>query len=396
VPGPLSGVRVVELAGIGPAQLGVMILSDLGASVVRIDRPAHVPDSPPSRGSLELLARGRRSIALDLSTPEGQRLGRKLVDGADVLVDPYRPGVAERLGFAPGEALERNPGLVFARMTGWGQEGVLAGSAGHDINYIALVGALEPIGAPGEPPPVPLNLVGDFGAGATMLVIGVLAALLERERSLRGQVLDVAMVDGVATLLTSILQLDALGEWTAGRGGNWVAGAAPWYRAYATADARHVTIGPLEERFYALLLERLGLDPADWPQWERGRWPDLADRLTAIFASRTLEQWRADLEGTDVCFAPVLSFAEASEHPHLAARATYVRRDGVLQPAPAPRFGRTPAEIGAPPPWPGEHTLVLLGEVGLDATAVQELLARKIAQALPTNSTARVAARQSR
>ena len=233
-------------------------------------------------------------------------------------------------------------------MTGWGQDGVLAGAAGHDINYIALAGALEPMGAADAPPPVPLNLVGDFGAGATMLAVGVLAALIERTRSGLGQVLDVAMVDGVATLLTSILQLDALGEWSAGRGGNWVAGAAPWYQAYETADGRHVTVGALEDRFYALLLERLGLDAAQWPQWEQACWPALRERLAEIFRAQPLAHWREQLEGSDACFAPVLSFSEAAAHPQLAARGTYVTRDGVLQPAPSPRFERTPGEIAGP------------------------------------------------
>lgn len=381
---PLSGIRVVELAGIGPAQLGAMILSDLGASVVRIDRPAHVPDGVPAHASREILARGRRSIALDLGLPDGQRLARALVDDADVLIDPYRPGVAERLGFEPQSTLERNPRLVFARMTGWGQQGVLAGAAGHDINYIALVGALEPIGSADAPPPVPLNLVGDFGAGATMLVIGVLAALLERTRSGLGQVLDVAMVDGVATLLTSILQLDALGEWSPSRGENWVAGAAPWYRTYETADHRHVTVGALEDRFYALLLERLGLDVAQWPQWEQERWPALCERIAEIFRAHTLAHWRERLEGTDACFAPVLSFAEAAVHPQLSARGTYVTHDGVLQPAPAPRFERTPGEIAGPPPWPGEHTAVVLAELGVDADALRELCEQGVARELPS------------
>jgi alpha-methylacyl-CoA racemase len=248
-------------------------------------------------------------------------------------------------------------------MTGWGQEGPLARAAGHDINYTALAGALEPMGPPHEPPPVPLNLVADYGGGGMLLAFAVVAALYEREHSGRGQVVDVAMVDGVATLMTSICQLDAMGQWSWQRGANWLDGAAPWYRAYRTRDGGHVTVGSLEEKFYVQLLDRLGLDPADWPQWERGRWPALSSLFEQRFAQRTLEDWREELEGTDVCFAPALAIPDAARHPHLSARGTYVERDGVLQPAPSPRFGRTPSALGAPPPWPGQHTEELLAEL---------------------------------
>jgi alpha-methylacyl-CoA racemase len=370
--GPLRGVRVVELAGIGPSQLGVMLLADLGADVVRVDRPAaagHDEDEAVARA--RLMGRGRRSIAVDLKDPRGVGIVQRLADGADVLVDPFRPGVAERLGLGPDAVLERNPRLVFARMTGWGQEGPLARAAGHDLNFIALAGALEPMGAPGDVPPVPLNLVGDYGGGGMLLAFGIVSALLERERSGRGQVLDVAMVDGVATLLADLHQARALGEWAAARGANFQQGASPWYRAYRAADGGFVTVGPIEPRFYALLLERLGLSADDWPQWDAGRWPALAALLERIFAERTVGEWRELLEGTDACFAPALGLGEAPEHPHLRERGTYVERDGVVQPAPVPRFSRTPGALGAPPPRVGEHTAEVLGELGLD---VEELL----------------------
>jgi alpha-methylacyl-CoA racemase len=365
-PGPLAGVRVVELGGIGPAQLGGLLLSDLGADVVLVDRPLDGPQTVASEDPRrEVLNRGRRSIALNLKDPDDLEIAWRLIDGADVLVDPYRPGVAERLGVGPGEVLARNPRVVYARMTGWGQDGPLASAAGHDINYIALAGALEPMGVPGEPPPVPLNLIGDFGGGGMLLAFGVVAALLERERSGRGQVVDAAMVDGVAALLNGIFHLRGVGGWREGRGANWVQGAAPWYRAYATADGAFVTIGALEGKFYALLLERLGIDAARWPQWDHAGWPALTEELAARFAQHDVAHWRAQLEGTDVCFAPALTLDDAPRHPHNAARGTFVEVDGVMQAAPVPRFGRTPGAIHRPPPVPGEHTEEILAELGL-------------------------------
>jgi alpha-methylacyl-CoA racemase len=252
-------------------------------------------------------------------------------------------------------------------MTGWGQTGPLATASGHDLNYIALAGALHPMGAPGAPPSPPLNLVGDYGGGGMLLGFGIACALFERERSGLGQVIDVAMLDGVATLLASICQLDAQGAWSRERGTNWLDGAAPWYRAYRTADGRFVTVGALEGKFYSLLLERLGLDEREWPQWERERWPALRARLEDVFAQRTLDAWRAELEGTDVCFAAVLRIDEAATHPHVAARATYVERDGVLQPSPSPRFDRTPGAVQGPPPLPGQHTGEVLRDLLGDA-----------------------------
>jgi alpha-methylacyl-CoA racemase len=319
----------------------------------------------PAEASREVLARGRRSIALDLKHDDDREVLLRLLDGADVLIDPYRPGVAERLGVGPEVVMARNPAILFARMTGWGQEGPLAHAAGHDINYIALAGALEAMGPADQPPPVPLNLVGDFGGGGMLLAFGIAAALVERSRSGRGQVIDVAMVDGVAALMTSVFQLEAMGLWHAGRYENWLQGAAPWYRPYATADGRHVTVGSLEPQFYRLLLERLGLDPVTWPQWDRGRWPELIVELEARFAAEPMAHWQRELEGTDVCFAPSLELGELSEHPHLRARSTYVVDDGVLQPAPTPRFDRTPGAIAGPPPWPGQHSAELRAELDL-------------------------------
>jgi alpha-methylacyl-CoA racemase len=361
--GPLTGVRVVELGGLGPGPFGGMLLTDLGADVIRIDRapaPGGAPAGDP-RGAVT--ERGKRSVTLDLKDPDDLDVASRLIDRADVLIDPYRPGVAERLGLGPDDCLARNPRLIYARMTGWGQSGPLASASGHDLNYIALAGALYPMGDPQAPPPPPLNLVGDYGGGGMLLGFGIACALFERERSGLGQVVDVAMLDGVATLLASLCQLDAQGAWSRDRGTNWLDGAAPWYRAYRTADERFVTVGALEGKFYGLLLERLGLDEHAWPQWDRARWPALHAELERRFAQRTLDEWRADLEGTDACFAPVLRVDEAVDHPHVAARGVYVERDGVLQPSPSPRFHRTPGAIQGPPPQPGEHTDAVLAEV---------------------------------
>jgi alpha-methylacyl-CoA racemase len=363
--GPLGGVRVVELAGIGPAQHGVMLLADLGADVIRVDRPESGPPVADDVRAGAILDRGRRSIVLDLKREDDVEVARRLLDSADVAIDPYRPGVAERLGLGPAEALERNPGLVFARMTGWGQTGPLAHAAGHDINYIAIGGALGALGEEGTVPPVPLNLVGDYGGGGMLMAFGVVAALLERERSGRGQVVDVAMVDGVASLMSGVYHLIGTGTWSPGRGRNWLQGAAPWYRPYRTSDDAYVTVGTLEPQFYRLLLEALDLDADSWPQWDTRRWPALADELASRFAQGTQQQWRARLEGTDACFAPVIDVEDVADHPQIAARETYVRRDGFLQPAPAPRFERTPGALGRRPPRTGEHTDEIRRELGL-------------------------------
>jgi len=373
--GPLSGVRIVELAGLGPSQHGCLLLSDLGAEVIRVDRPADVPRERPAKASTELLASGRTSIAIDLKAEAGLDVLWALIESADVLVDPYRPGVVERLGIGPEPALVRNPRLVYARMTGWGQTGPLASAAGHDLNYIAVAGALDAIGEADEVPHVPLNLIGDYGGGSTFLAFAISTALYERERSGRGQVLDVAMVDGVASLLGGIFQLIASDLWEPQRGANWVQGGAPWYRPYRTADGKFVTVGSLEEKFYELLLTRLGLAPKEWPQWDRERWPALRARLEEMFAARTLTEWRDELEGTDVCFGGAVSLDEVLQHPHLAARGTYVEVAGAVRPGVAPRFDRTPGAVSAPPPWPGQDTEAVLDRLGIGEDRRRDLVA---------------------
>jgi alpha-methylacyl-CoA racemase len=357
--GPLSGLRVVELAGIGPAPFAAMLLADLGADVVRVDRLG--PGSPLSGDArFDLLNRGKRSIAVDLKHERGADLVLRLVERAGVLVEGFRPGVAERLGIGPDAALARNPRLVYGRMTGWGQDGPLATSAGHDITYIALTGALHAIGRAGGPPQVPLNLVGDFGGGALYLVVGVLAALREAERTGRGQVVDAAIVDATAHLTTMIHGLSAAGAWRDTRGVNLLDTGAPFYDVYETSDGRHMAIGALEPQFYAALVRLLGAGDDLPDQHDVARWPELRRRFAEAFATRTQKEWAEVFEGSEACVAPVLSFGEAPQHPHLARRGTFEHPDGVRQPAPAPRFSATPTSTGGPPAVPGEHTRQVL------------------------------------
>jgi alpha-methylacyl-CoA racemase len=376
--GPLHGIRVVELESLAPAPFGCMVLGDLGAEVVRVGRldpPGHPVVQPA-----DPLARGRRSVRLDLKGPGGIAVLLQLIARADVLVEGFRPGVAERLGFGPQVCLERQPRLVYARMTGWGQDGPLAGAAGHDIDYIALAGALEPIGRAGEPPLAPLNLLGDFGGGGMLLAVGILAALLERERSGRGQVVDAAMVDGSALLASFIYGLRAAGVWQDQRGSNLLDSGAPFYDTYPTADGKFVAVGALEPRFFAELLGRLGLDAAGLPgQYDRSGWPALRAALAAAFARRTQAEWMAVFDGSDACVAPVLGLGEAPAHPHNVARATFVDVGGVCQPAPAPRFSRTPAGVPAPPPAPGRDTDAVLAEAGYTPAEITELRDQHIA-----------------
>jgi alpha-methylacyl-CoA racemase len=343
--GPLEGVRVVEIAGIGPGPFCAMLLADLGAEVLAVDRPASGQPGWPA-----LFGRGRRRVAVDLKHPDGPGVVLDLVAGADALVEGFRPGVAERLGIGPEACLDRNPRLVYGRVTGWGQEGPLAQAAGHDIDYIALAGALHPIGPPDGPPVPPLNLLGDFGGGGMLLALGVVAALLEAGRSGRGQVVDAAMVDGAALLTTQLHELLAAGLWTDRRGANLLDGAAPCYAVYETADGRHLAVGALEPQFWAELLKRVGLPADDLPaQLDRDGWPLLRERLAARFRTRTRDEWCALLDGTDACVAPVLSLLEAPAHPHHQARSTFVEIAGGTQPAPAPRFSRTPSADPLPP-----------------------------------------------
>jgi crotonobetainyl-CoA:carnitine CoA-transferase CaiB-like acyl-CoA transferase len=368
--GPLDGVRVIEIASLAPAPFGCMIMSDLGADVLRVERPASCrPDLPEP---VDPLTRGRSSIGLNLKDPAGIELLLRLIENADVLVEGFRPGVTERLGFGPEICAARNPGLIYARMTGWGQDGPLASTAGHDIDYIGVSGALHPIGRAGERPVPPLNLIGDFGGGGMLLAVGVLAALVERQRSGLGQVVDAAMVDGSALLSSFIYGLRARGAWRDERGVNLLDGGAPFYDTYTTSDGKYVAVGAIEPQFYAALLKGLGLEGAELPaQLDPSGWPALRRQFTAIFAQRTRDDWTAVFEGTDACVAPVLSAAEAPTHPHNAARGVFTDVGGLTQPAPAPRFGRTPADQPAPPVRPGANTNALLGteESGLGLTS---------------------------
>jgi alpha-methylacyl-CoA racemase len=343
--GPLEGTRVVELGGIGPGPFAGMVLSDLGAEVTRIDRPSPPPLLRGLDGRGDVLLRGRRFAIADLKDQDDLARVKALIDGADVLIDPFRPGTTERLGLGPDEMLMSNPRLVYGRVTGWGQTGPWSGAAGHDLNYIALAGPLSAIGRRGSPPPPPLNLVGDFGGGGMLLALGILAALLERHTSGAGQVVDAAMVDGAALQFAMIMGFRAQGFWSDKRESNLLDGGAPFYDTYETADGRWVSIGALEPQFYAELLTRLGLDADDWPQYDRGRWHLLRERFTEIFMTKTRDEWTEALGGTDACFAPVLTPDEAAAHPQNSARAVYQEVDGVLQPSPAPRFSRTPAAI---------------------------------------------------
>lgn len=367
--GPLAGILVLEIAGIGPGPFCGMLLGDLGAEVIRIERP----DGPPS-DRRDVVLRNRRSLALDLKRPQAVAAVLRMAEAADVLIEGFRPGVMERLGLGPGVVRARNPRLVYGRMTGWGQEGPLAPRAGHDINYIALTGALHAIGPAETPPPPPLNLIGDYGGGGLLLAFGILAALIERGRSGEGQVVDAAMVDGAALLMAPIYGMLARGRWRPERGANLLDGAAPFYGTYACACGGFVAVGPIEPAFFEEMLRRMGLDPAEFPaRMEPANWPAQRARLAAAFRARTRDEWAALFADSDGCVAPVLSMAEAPHHPHLAARGTFVDRHGAVQPAPAPRFSRTPGAIAAPPPLKGEHGPEVLARFGFSAEEIAAL-----------------------
>ena len=374
MPGPLQGIRVIEIAGIGPGPFAAMMLSDMGADVIRIDRAGQVKDEPPKGPSSDVLARGRRSIGVDLKHPDGVETVLRLVEGADVLTEGFRPGVMERLGLGPDECLGRNPRLVYGRMTGWGQEGPLAQAAGHDINYIAQSGALGMIGRKGEAPLAPLNLVGDFGGGGMYLIFGIVCALLERERSGKGQVVDAAMVDGAASLTSMFYMFKNMGAWSPERGTNMLDSGAHFYECYETSDGEYVSIGSIEPQFYRELLEKTGLAGEELPhQMDRSQWEPMKERLRDVFKTKTRAEWCELMEGSDVCFAPVLSPEEAVAHPANTARGVFVEVEGITQPAPAPRFSRTAAEIQGPAPHAGEHTDAALADWGFSAEDLGKL-----------------------
>lgn len=388
--GPLSGLKVVELQGRGPGPFGTMVLADLGAEVVSVARVSDVrtdrggpaaPGSPGEESAMErlfqgrrridLVTRGKRSVALDLKHPQGRSAGLRLVEQADVVVEGNRPGVAERLGLGPEVCMARNPGLVYARMTGWGQDGPYAAAPGHDINYVALAGALEHLRRPGQPPMPPLNLLGDYGGGGMLLVIGVLAGLFERSISGRGQVIDAAMVDGAALLAAMVHGMRAMGAWGE-RGTNMLDTGAWFYEVYETADGRYISLGSIEPQFLQEMVGLTGI--GDIPeQHDRSTWPAMKERMAAVVRTKTRDEWCAILEGSDACFAPVLSPDEAAAHPHNVERQTFVSPGGVLQPAPAPRFSRTGVEIAGPPARAGEHTDGVLGDWGFAADEIAKL-----------------------
>lgn len=372
--GPLTGIRIVEVAGIGPGPFGAMMLADMGAEVIRVDRVTNVgSDANPA---FDVLNRGRRNIAIDLQNPEGQEALLKLVEKADALTEGFRPGVMERMGVGPDVCLKRNPKLVYARMTGWGQEGPYSKAAGHDINYISLAGCLAHFGTKGGAPVPPLNLAGDNGGGGMFLAYGVACGLLEAKMSGKGQVIDVAMVDGAATLMSPFHGMAASGGWSEERGTNVLDTGAHYYNTYECADGKYVSIGSMEPQFYAEFLQRMGLegDPEFKKQHDKSAWPGLTDKLRTIFKSKPQSHWRELMEATDVCFAPILPMSEAVEHPHNVHRNSFIELEGVKQPAPAPRFSRTTAEIQRPSSRPGQHTVELLKEwAGLDDGEVERL-----------------------
>ena len=375
--GPLGGFRIIELAGIGPGPMAAMLLADMGAEVIRVERAAAVRGSAPATPHVDVTLRGRRNLAVDLKQPDGVAVLLDLVERADALIEGFRPGVMERLGLGPDECLARNRRLVYGRMTGWGQDGPLANAAGHDINYIALAGALAHFRRAGQPPTPPLNMVGDYGGGAMYLAFGVVCAVLEAQRSGSGQVVDAAMVDGTASLMTMFWTLREIGAFDEQNpGANLLDTGAHFYDVYECRDGTFISVGALEPQFYAELLRHLGLDgdEAFTDQMNRSSWPQLKERLAEVFRSRTRDEWCALFDGTDACVAPVLTMTEAAVHPHNVARGTFVDVDGRVQPAPAPRFSRTPASVGLAPAHPGQHSRQILADWGLPTERIEALV----------------------
>jgi alpha-methylacyl-CoA racemase len=371
--GPLAGLSVLELAGQGPGPFAGMLLADMGASVVKVDRAERATAWPGDQVATDLMDRGKRSIAMDLRHPDSAALVLGLVEQCDVVIDPFRPGVVERLGIGPDPCLAANPALIFARMTGWGQDGPWAQRAGHDINYISLSGGLDLLGEAGQAPQAPLNILGDFAGGGILLAFGVVCAAYEARISGKGQVIDAAMVDGSALVMAPFISGSLRGQWGP-RGTNFLDGAAHFYGVYSTADGRYLSVGAIEPKFYAELLNGLGLDPvALGPQWDRDRWPTNKKAVATAVATRTLEEWSAIFEGVDACVSPVLTPAEAVSHSHMGERGTFVDVDGLIQPGPAPRFSRTTISTPQGPCFPGEHTEQILAEAGLTASRIEEL-----------------------
>ncbi|CAN5571718.1 CaiB/BaiF CoA-transferase family protein [soil metagenome] len=387
--GPLSGLRIIELAGIGPAPFAAMMLADMGAEVVRVDRVQSVPAAMPDTPHWDVLLRGRRNVALDLKHPDGVAAVLDLVASADGLIEGFRPAVMERLGLGPDVCMARNPRLVFGRMTGWGQEGPYANAAGHDINYIALAGALAHFGRAGEGPVPPLNMVGDFGGGGMFLAFGMVCGLLEAQRSGKGQVVDTAMVDGAASLMSMFWAFRQVGFFNEdSRGTNLLDTGAHFYDVYECADGKYVSLGSIEPQFYAELLRLTGLDsdPEFAQQMNKEQWPRLKLRLAEVMRSKTRDEWCAVMEYTDVCFAPVLTMSEAAVHPHNVARGTFIEVAGVSQPAPAPRFSRSRAQVDSPPAHAGQHTREVLADWGFDSDRIDQLLAAGAIAARTTGS----------
>jgi alpha-methylacyl-CoA racemase len=376
--GPLSGYRIIELAGIGPGPFAAMMLADMGAEVIRVERAQAVRGPAPDTPHFDVMQRGRRNIAIDLKHPDGVATLLDLVERADALIEGFRPGVMERLGIGPTECMARNAKLVFGRMTGWGQEGMYAQAAGHDINYISLAGALAHFGRAGEAPVPPLNMVGDFGGGGMFLAYGVVCALLEAQRSGQGQVVDTAMVDGAAVLMSMFWSFKQVGMFDEdARGTNLLDTGAHFYDVYRCADGEYISLGSIEPQFYAELMRLTGLaaDPEFAKQMDKTQWPHLKARLTGVFAAKTRAEWCEIMEATDVCFAPVLTMTEAGQHPHNVERGTFIEVGGMQQPAPAPRFSRTKAEVASAPAHPGQHSREILTDWGVAGDRIGALLA---------------------
>jgi len=379
--GPLTGYRVIELAGIGPGPFCAMLLSDMGAEIIRVDRiePSELGTGANLDTKFKILDRGRKSVAIDLQKPEGLETALRLVKKADALIEGFRPGVTERLGIGPKECFAINPKLVYGRMTGWGQEGPMSHAAGHDINYISLAGALHAIGRAGEAPVPPLNLVGDYGGGGLYLAFGVVCGLLEASKSGQGQVVDAAMVDGASSLMSIFYGFRAAGTWIDRRGVNILDTGAHFYNSYETADGKYISIGPIESKFYKELLRLVGLEGKELPyQNDYSKWPEMHELFCSVFKKKTRDEWCMILEGSDACFAPVLSLDEAPNHPHNKARGTFVSVDGVTQPGPAPRFSRTKPVIQGPPCLAGQHTDEVLAAFGFSAEEIGKLRSERI------------------